>query len=282
MAKRNNKLAKKQQEEIDFEELKNNTEKNLNNGIKDEIKNIINKDIKIIAKNESQKELIQSIKNNEITICIGKPGSGKTYITVGYALSLIMKQESPYKKIYLVKSITSLQGEDLGILPGSINEKIDPYMWSYIINMEKIIPESTIKLLLEKKYIKYFPLAYMRGASLDNCIIILDEGQNVTISNSKTFMTRIGENSKMIILGDINQIDIKNKEESSLSNLVKMFKDTPKIGVIEMNNNDLSIRNPLIDIIEDKFNEYNFKNNINNGNGQKKNNYNNEKLLLND
>jgi len=282
MAKRNNKLAKKQQEEIDFEELKNNTEKNLNNGIKDEIKNIINKDIKIIAKNESQKELIQSIKNNEITICSGKAGTGKTFLSVGYALSLLMKQESPYKKIYLIKSVTSLPGEEIGWLKGSYKEKVEPFMWSYYINIEKLISKLVLNQLLEKEFIQPFPLAYMRGASLDNCIMILDESQNLSISNSRTFLTRLGENSKIIMLGDTNQIDIKNKEESSLSLLIKIFKDIPNIGIVEMNDSDTNVRNPIIDIIENKFNEYNFKNNINNGNGQKKNNYNNEKLLLND
>jgi phosphate starvation-inducible PhoH-like protein len=273
MTKRNNnKLAKKQQEEKDFEELKGNIDEKLNFNLKDEIKNIINKDIKIIAKNESQKELIQSIKNNEITICSGRAGTGKTFLSVGYALSLIMKQESPYKKIYLIKSVTSLPGEEIGWLKGSYKEKVEPFMWSYYINIEKLISKLALNQLLEKEFIQPFPLAYVRGASLDNCIMILDEGQNLTISNSRTFLTRLGENSKIIMLGDTNQIDIKNKEESSLSILINMFKNTSNIGIVEMNDSDTNVRNPIIDTIENKFNEYNL-----NSNGQKKNN----KLILN-
>jgi len=252
-----NKIIKSQIEERDFEELRNSVDKNIDITCKDEINKILNKEIKLIAKNESQKELIQSIKNNEITICAGLPGSGKTFISVSYALNLLKKKESPYKRIYLVKSVTSLPGEELGFLPGDENSKIFPYMFSYYINIEKVISESTLKSLLDKKYIKPLPLAYIRGASLDDCIIILDECQNISVSNSKTFLSRIGENSKMIILGDINQVDLKNRNESSLSVLLEMFKNTENIGVVEMDYNDTSVRNPLINIIENKFNEYN-------------------------
>jgi phosphate starvation-inducible protein PhoH and related proteins len=265
MAKRNNKLTKSQIEEIEYENLKNSVDKNIDITCKDEINKILNKELKLIAKNESQKELIQSIKNNEITICAGLPGSGKTYVAVSYALNLLKKKESPYKRIYLVKSVTSLLGEEMGFLKGSLEEKIDPFMWSYYINIEKLVSEITLKSLLEKKYIKPFPLSYMRGASLDNCIIIADEMQNVTLGNSRTLLTRIGDNSKLILLGDINQVDLKNKEESSLSVLLEMFKNTENIGVVEMDYNDTSVRNPLINIIENKFNKYNEKyTNLNN------------------
>ena len=102
-----------------------------------------------------------------------------------------------------------------------------------------------------------FPLAYMRGASLDDCIIIADEIQNLTMSNARTLMTRIGSNSKLIMLGDVNQIDIDNKEESSLKTIVEMFNDIENIGVVEMSEHDTNIRNPLISVIEKKFNDYN-------------------------
>jgi phosphate starvation-inducible PhoH-like protein len=221
--------------------------------IKDDVSKLLPSDIKIIAKNDSQKKLINSIKNNEITICAGPPGTGKTFVAVGFALSLLRKSGNRYKKIYLVKSVTALKGEELGFLKGDFKEKIDPFMWSFYINMEKVILESSMKSLIEKEIIRPFPLAYMRGASLDDCIIIADEMQNVTLDNSRTLLTRIGSNTKLILLGDTNQIDMKNKHESSLEILLEMFSGCSNIGTIEMSIEDTNIRNPLITVIEDKF-----------------------------
>jgi phosphate starvation-inducible PhoH-like protein len=129
-------------------------------------------------------------------------------------------------------------------------------MWSFYINMEKLILENTINSLIEQDIIRPYPLGYMRGASLDDCIIIADEMQNVSLDNSRTLLTRIGKNSKIILLGDINQIDIKNKKESSLEVLLNLFDEVSKIGVIKMSEEDTNIRNPLISVIEDKYNDY--------------------------
>lgn len=223
------------------------------------IKKYITKDIKLEAKNDKQKELIRSIKNDEITICSGPPGTGKTYVSLVYALNLIRKDKNKYKKIYLVKSVTTLKNEELGFLKGDLNDKIEPFMWSFQINLEKILNTNTIQRLKDHDIIKPFPLAYMRGASLDDCIIIADEIQNLTMSNARTLMTRIGNNSKLIMLGDVNQIDISNKHDSALEKIVELFKDVDKIGVVEMSLEDTNIRNPLINIIEEKFNEHNSK-----------------------
>jgi len=221
------------------------------------IAGLISNDLKIKAANESQKDLIKSIRHNEITICAGPPGCGKTFVSMGIALGLLRKQENRYKKIYLVKSVTTLKGEELGFLKGDLKEKIEPFMWSFLINMEKMVNSNSIKSLMEKDILRPFPLAYMRGASLDDCIIIADEMQNVTIDNSRTLLTRIGSNCKLILLGDIKQVDMKNKSESSLEKLLKIFKDTEKIGVINMDENDTNVRNPLINTIEFKYNQYN-------------------------
>ena len=156
----------------------------------------------------------------------------------------------------MVKSVTTLKNEELGFLKGDMKEKIDPFMWSYYINMEKMVQKSTIKSLLDEEMIKPFPLAYMRGASLDDCIIIADEMQNVSLDNSRTLLTRIGSNSKIILLGDVNQIDLKKKDDSSLILLLKMFNDVDCIGTIEMNEKDTNVRNPIISIIEDKYKEH--------------------------
>jgi len=225
-----------------------------------EIKSIISKlipnDLKIIAKNESQKNLINLIKNNEITICSGPAGTGKTFVALAFALNLLRKTTNRYKKIYLVKSVTTLKGEEIGYLKGDLKEKIEPFMWSFYINMEKLLLNSIIKQLVENDIIIPFPLAYMRGASLDDCIIIVDEMQNVSLDNSRTLLTRIGSNCKLILLGDTNQIDLKNKNDSSLDILINLFENVNNIGVIKMSEKDTNVRNPLITIIEEKYKEY--------------------------
>jgi phosphate starvation-inducible PhoH-like protein len=245
-----------QKEEKDFKELTSINSGEQISGIKEEIGRLLPPDIKIIAKNESQKKLINSIKNNEITICAGRAGTGKTFVAIAIALSLLRKTSNRFKKIYLVKSVTTLKGEELGYLKGDMKEKIDPFMWSFYIPIEKIILESSKKTLIEKDIIRPFPLAYMRGVSLDDCIIIADEMQNVSIENSLTLMTRIGSNAKIILLGDMNQIDMKNKHESSLEVILNMFADTQGIGTIMMSKEDTNVRNPLITVIEEKYAEY--------------------------
>jgi len=262
-------------EDKDYEELLS-----VNSGaeisrIKTEISKLLPSDIKIIAKNESQKKLINSIKNNEITICAGPAGTGKTFVAVAYALSLLRKNSNRFRKIYLVKSVTTLKGEEIGFLKGDLNEKIEPFMWSFYINMEKLIISSSVKTLIEKEIIRPFPLAYMRGASLDDCIIIADEMQNVSFDNSRTLLTRTGSNSKLILLGDINQVHLKNKNESSLEVLLELFDGVSNMGVIKMSEEDTNVRNPLISIIEDKYKDYMNKLNISPRNGK-----NNGKILL--
>ena len=224
--------------------------------VKFDISKILPTEIKIVAKNESQRKLINSIKNNEITICIGKAGTGKTFVTLAFALSLLRKTNNRYKRIYLIKSVTTLKGEELGFLKGDLNEKFDPFMWSYYINMEKVILESSLKDLINREIIRPFPLAYMRGASFDDCIIIADEMQNVSIDNSRTLLTRIGSNAKLILLGDMNQIDMKNKNDSSLETISNLFDNYDEIGVIRMDETDTNVRNPIIDKIEIKFKEH--------------------------
>jgi len=249
--------SKKFREEIDLLEiLEENKERDLRNK-KKEIKEILKHDIKVIAKNESQKKLISSIKNNQITICAGPAGTGKTFVSVAYALSLLRKLENSFKKIYLVKSVTTLKGEEIGFLRGDINDKFTPFLWSYLINMEKIIQQGVINSLFTQEHIKAYPLAYMRGASLDDCIILVDEAQNISLDNSRTLLTRIGSNSKIIMLGDTNQIDLKNKKDSSLKILMEILNDVNDIGIIDMSDEDTeNVRNPIIKTIENKFKDY--------------------------
>jgi phosphate starvation-inducible protein PhoH and related proteins len=231
-------------------------ENEINNSNKAKINSIIYHEIKVIAKNDSQKELIKSIKDNQITICSGKAGTGKTFVSLAYALSLLRSKNNKYQKIYLVKSVTTLKGEEIGFLKGNLQEKFEPFIWSYLINMEKIVEDMSIRQLLDSDIIRPFPLAYARGTTLDNAIIIADEMQNVSLDNARTLITRIGKESKLILLGDTNQVDLRNKDESSLEPFLTLFKDIPSIGLIRMSDKDTNVRNPLIDIIEERFKEY--------------------------
>jgi len=251
MAKRN-----KLQEDKDYAELVVVDDVKNVATIKRIIGDILPNDIKVIAKNESQKDLIKSIKNNEITVCSGPAGTGKTFVAVAYALRLLRTTTNRYKKIYLIKSVTTLKNEEIGYLKGGLEEKIEPFMWSFYINMEKIVMKSLVDQLIAEDIIRPFPLAYMRGASLDDCIIIADEMQNVSLDNARTLLTRIGSNCKLILLGDKNQIDLRNKTESSLEIILDLFEGVDNFGVIRMSEEDTNVRNPLIGTIEDKFNEY--------------------------
>lgn len=206
------------------------------------------------CKNENQKLLVKSIKENEITIVSGLPGTGKTYIACAEALKLV-KSRPKYKKVLLVKSVTQLPGEELGFLPGDLHEKLDPYMISFIDNFEKIIGESLTRKLRELGIIKIQPLAFVRGRSIDNTIIIVDEAQNISKENMRTLMTRIGDDSKMVILGDVKQKDIKNKNNSSLGIILEKFKGVEGFGCVELRDPDDVVRNPIIKIIESSFDE---------------------------
>lgn len=206
------------------------------------------------CKNENQGKVRDSIRDNEITIVSGLPGTGKTYIACAEALKLV-KTRPKYKKILLVKSVTQLPGEELGFLPGDLHDKLDPYMISFIDNFEKIIGESLTKKLRELGIIKIQPLAFVRGRSIDNTIIIVDEAQNISKENMRTLMTRIGDDSKMVILGDVKQKDIKNKNNSSLEVILEKFRDIEGFGCVELRDPDDVVRNPIIKIIEQTFDD---------------------------
>jgi phosphate starvation-inducible PhoH-like protein len=210
--------------------------------------------IRTKCKNENQKKVVNSIKSNEITIVSGLPGTGKTFIACAEALKLI-KSRPKYKKVLLVKSVTQLKDEETGFLPGDLSEKLEPYMISFVDNFEKIIGESLTKKLRELKLIQIQPLAFVRGRSIDNAIIIVDEAQNITLNNMRTLMTRIGDNSKMVILGDVRQKDLKKRNESSLEVIIDRFKDVEGFGCVELRDPDDVVRNPIIKVIENVFDD---------------------------
>jgi phosphate starvation-inducible PhoH-like protein len=210
--------------------------------------------VKVSCKNENQKKLIKSIKENEITIISGLPGTGKTFLACAEALRLL--KSGQYKKIILVKSITELKGESLGFLPGEIGSKLEPFMISFLDNFEKIIGEGLTQKLRDLGVITVQGLSYIRGRSIDHSLVICDEIQNISIDNMHTVLTRIGDNTKMVLLGDQKQKDIKNKRESSLEIIMEMFKDENGFGCVELKNPEDIVRNKIIQRIESKFDEF--------------------------
>lgn len=203
----------------------------------------------IKCKNARQKEFLKTIEDREVTICNGLAGSGKTYVALYYALKALEKGK--YDKIVLVKSVTTLDQEDVGFLPGDIAQKMDPFMYSYYGNIDKIIGEEWRKRLVKEGKIQIQPLAYIRGINIDNAVCIIDECQNLYLDAFKSIITRIGENSKYIILGDCQQIDRRHKKSSILEKILGLFKDSDYVGTVEFQPEDC-VRNPIIPKILDK------------------------------
>jgi phosphate starvation-inducible PhoH-like protein len=211
--------------------------------------------VNFLSKTENQKVLSKLIKTKDIVICGGPAGTGKTYVACAEALRLLVNPESFYTKIIIAKSVTVTEGEDIGFLKGSMKEKMEPFMESFLDNFYKIIGKPLTMKLMEHEIIEVLPLAYIRGRSIDNTIIIVDEAQNISLKNMRTTMTRLGEDSKMIILGDTKQIDLKNRSLSSLETVMNIFGKNPNFGIVQFNREDI-VRNPLIIHIEDEFEKY--------------------------
>jgi len=209
--------------------------------------------VELKAKNPNQKLFASYIEDKEIVICSGPAGTGKTYVACAQALKLF-KNDQRYKKIYIVKSVTTLKDEEIGFLKGTLDEKMEPYIYSFIHNFEKIVGRSITKNLRDNGSIEVMPIAFLRGINFDDCIVLIDECQNITHDNMRTIMTRIGTNCKMIFLGDTGQIDLKMKKNSSLPMIMEKFSKIEEFGCIALSDEDI-VRNPLIKKIEQVFNE---------------------------
>ena len=199
---------------------------------------------RVKCKNAEQEELKNAIDNYDVTFCYGLAGSGKTYLTLLEALHLLNSGNTTFKKIVLIKSVTVVRGEEIGFIKGSQEEKMCPFMYSFTGNLNKIFNNNESAEQLRKDgVIEWLPIAYVRGVNIDDSIIIVDEAQNLSIDNFKTIITRIGSNSKIIFLGDVEQIDRKKKSESCLSTICELFNDSPIVKIVKLSE---SIRNPII------------------------------------
>lgn len=190
----------------------------------------------------NQKLYIRALENNDIVFALGPAGTGKTYLAVLFALKYLKTNQ--IKKIILVRPIVEA-GEKLGFLPGDLKEKVDPYLVPIYDGLYDTLGKDVVTKMIEKGTIEVAPLAYMRGRTLENSIIILDEAQNSTLSQMKMFLTRLGFKSKMIITGDITQIDLPYKNQSGLIEATNLLEDVEGIKIIKFQKDDV-MRHPLV------------------------------------
>ena len=204
---------------------------------------------RIIAKTKNQKQIVSLHKKNDLLFVIGPAGTGKTYVSV--ALGVKALKEKKVKKIIITRPVVEA-GENLGFLPGDLQDKIDPYLQPIYDALEDMIPIQKMKKYIENKTIDIAPLAYMRGRTLKNAFILLDEAQNTTKSQLKMFLTRLGENSKMIVTGDISQVDLRKDQSSGLIDAKEKLKEINGIGFTLLDSSDV-LRHRLVKKILDKY-----------------------------
>lgn len=221
---------------------------------KDFINSIIKKKQKNKFLTTNQEEYYNLLKNNQITICSGPAGVGKSYIAMKAAVDLLMDTTNHYEKLVIVRPAVEAE-EKLGSLPGNLEEKLDPYIFPSYYLLNKIIGKDAREKLKDGEIIEVFALAYMRGMNIDNTILIFEESQNSSPNQMKLLLTRIGFNSKFFISGDIEQTDrYKDKRQSGLYDATQKFKDVHDVGVFEFGDDDI-VRNPLISKILKKYEE---------------------------
>ena len=205
---------------------------------------------RINALSKNQNKFVDSCAHNDIVFVIGPAGTGKTFLSVVLAVKAL--KEKIIEKIVITRPVVEA-GENLGFLPGDLQDKINPYLRPIYDSLEEILPKKKIKQFIDNGIIEIVPLAYMRGRTLKNSYILLDEAQNTISSQIKMFLTRMGKNSKIIITGDITQIDLKSKKESGLVDAVKRFNNTEGIEIVQLKDQDV-LRHKLVKKILSKYN----------------------------
>lgn len=205
---------------------------------------------RINALSKNQNKFVDSCAHNDIVFVIGPAGTGKTFLSVVLAVKAL--KEKIIEKIVITRPVVEA-GENLGFLPGDLQDKINPYLRPIYDSLDEILPKKKIKQFIDNGIIEIVPLAYMRGRTLKNSYILLDEAQNTVSSQIKMFLTRMGKNSKMIITGDITQIDLKSRKESGLVDAIKRFNNTEGIGIVQLKEQDV-LRHKLVKKILSKYN----------------------------
>jgi phosphate starvation-inducible PhoH-like protein len=209
----------------------------------------------IKAKTHNQKLLVESVKKNDVVFAVGPAGTGKTFISVALAVKALKNKE--IKRIIITRPAVEA-GENLGFLPGDLKEKIDPYLRPIYDALDELIPSEKLRFYQENRVLEIAPLAYMRGRTLANAFILLDEAQNTTPMQIKMFLTRLGPSSKLIINGDRTQIDLKPNQTSGLDHAIGILKNVKGIGYVELNEKDV-IRHSIVKEIIKAYDKSKFK-----------------------
>ena len=212
-------------------------------------------------KNKNQENFYESINSNTITFCIGPAGCGKTFIASYWALQHLADKNSNYDGIVVTKPMVEVDGEKLGYLPGNIDEKTEPFMQSVYYNMEQLIGKQRLDVLKSAGIIKVVPLAYMRGLTLQNKIVMMDEAQNSTLPQIKTFLTRIGMGSKYIVSGDLMQSDLKSNKLNGLEDSIKRFTGLYGVGFSRFTMSDV-VRHPIVAELLHRYSDWHIDSNI--------------------
>ncbi len=203
----------------------------------------------IQGRTPNQQKLVETFAENDLTFALGPAGTGKTYVAIALAVRALKNKE--IRRIILSRPAVEA-GEKLGFLPGDMKDKIDPYLQPLYDALEDMIPAVKLKEYMESKVIQIAPLAFMRGRTLSDAIIVLDEAQNTTTHQIKMFLTRLGMNAKMIITGDVTQIDLPRSTQSGLIQALKVLKDVPGIGKVEFCKKDI-VRHALVQRIVEAY-----------------------------
>jgi phosphate starvation-inducible protein PhoH and related proteins len=198
--------------------------------------------VMVKARTANQRKMVDCINKSDILFAIGPAGTGKTYTAVALAVRALKNKE--IKRIILTRPAVEA-GENLGFLPGDLKEKIDPYLRPLYDALDDMIPAEKLKLYLENRTIEIAPLAFMRGRTLDNCFVILDEAQNATDMQLKMFLTRMGPSAKFIVTGDVTQIDLPKKQQSGLHTALRILTDIKGIDIVYLSGEDV-VRHKLV------------------------------------
>lgn len=199
-----------------------------------------------------QGKLIQALSDYDVIFSYGPAGTGKTFLSVCYAVNALLNKEAA--KLILTRPVVEA-GESLGFLPGDYTQKINPYLTPLFDAINRILTPEIYAKLNAKNMIEVAPLAYMRGRTFENCIVILDEAQNATCRQMKMFLTRLGENAKLIINGDVTQIDLPHKVKSGMVEALEVLQDVPEIGIVEFKEGDV-VRHPVVKKIINAYKRY--------------------------
>ena len=207
-------------------------------------------------RSDKQQQLVEAFCRNDMVFAVGPAGTGKTYLSIALAVKAL--KEKTIKKIILSRPAVEA-GEKLGFLPGDMKEKIDPYLQPLYDALEDMLPVAKLQDLMEKHVIQIAPLAFMRGRTLSDAVVILDEAQNTTCAQLRMFLTRMGWNSKMIITGDMTQIDLPSHTKSGLKEALEILRDIEGIGVVELGQKDI-VRHKLVTRIVNAYEKNESKN----------------------